>query len=114
MVNYAQATGDVDRLGRLSKKCKNCDSGLRFIEDVYADGGQIRGGIATPTRFETSFINMRGEQWAVVDSALKLTPQVVDAAGSTKDARYPGGERSVRLYLEPDAETWTLRSLGTR
>lgn len=114
MVNYAQATGDVEGLKVLATRCLNCDTGVHSIEAAYEDGGEIRGGTGTVDRFDTKFIDRGRKMWAIVECRLSLTPQVVDMPGSGKDQRYPGGPSEIRMYLQPSADAWTVRSVGKR
>lgn len=45
LVNYAQATGDVRRLRRVSgPRCDGCRSGIAGIDKLYRDGGRLEGG----------------------------------------------------------------------
>lgn len=45
VVNYAQHTGDVGPLTRISEdNCAGCNGGIRYITKVYGRGGRIIGG----------------------------------------------------------------------
>jgi len=45
LVNYAQATGDVRRLRRVSgPRCRGCKAGIRGIKTLYRSGGHTEGG----------------------------------------------------------------------
>jgi len=45
LINYAQATGDVEALAAVeADSCKSCVLGREFFESVYAMGGRIEGG----------------------------------------------------------------------
>ncbi|MBA2953382.1 hypothetical protein HZF07_06625 [Nocardioides sp. CGMCC 1.13656] len=113
-VNFAQATGDVEDLSRLSTKCVNCDNGIEFIKSVYSDGGTIDGGDGKPTHIETRFTNLQGEWWAIVDCTVALTPQDVDASGTEHDEHYAGGQRAIRMYLQPSEGSWVVRTMSFR
>lgn len=46
LINYAQVTGDVRALKRVSAPgCRGCAEGTVGIENVYSDGGHVEGGI---------------------------------------------------------------------
>ncbi|GAB3197250.1 hypothetical protein GCM10027062_08580 [Nocardioides hungaricus] len=112
MVNYAQLTGDVEPLRPLGYKCINCENGIEFIEGIYSKGGEIRGGDGTPSKLDTTFTNVQGDLLAVVDSVLVLTPQDVDVPGKAKDKHYKGGDREIRMYLQPESGSWVVRTMG--
>lgn len=45
LINYAQVTGDVKALKRVSARgCAGCSAGYEAIRDLYAGGGHIVGG----------------------------------------------------------------------
>jgi hypothetical protein len=114
MVNYAQATGDVHGLQELDSKCQACDNGVDFVRNAYGNGGEIRGGSGKPGQFKTVFINRGGEQWAVVECRVLTSKQTVDLPGTDNDQHFPGGATNIRVYLQPRAGSWTVRSLATR
>ena len=111
-VNYAQATGNTDALRALGDNCVNCDNSVDFIEEVYGGGGHIRGGQGTPTDVDVSFTELQNEWSAIVDFVLTLTPQDVDLPGEADDKHYKGGEREIRMYLQPADGSWVVRTMG--
>ncbi|MBI2245838.1 MAG: hypothetical protein HYU55_18475 [Nocardioides sp.] len=113
MVNYAQATGDVRGLKGLATKCINCDNGVDFIANAYDKGGEIRGGEGTVSRLETHFVKRADGWWVIAECRVALTRQVVDLPGAGHDQRYEGGSADIRLYLQPIADGWTIRSVAT-
>ncbi len=113
MVNYAQATGDVDGLSGLATRCINCDDGVEFIEKAYGKGGEIRGGEGTVSHLETHFVKRSDGWWAIVECRVQLTRQVVDFPGDARDQHYDGGSTDIRLYLQPLTKSWTIRSVAT-
>jgi hypothetical protein len=45
LINYAQATGDVNALSAVEDRaCKSCASVRRALRDIYNSGGHIEGG----------------------------------------------------------------------
>lgn len=45
LINYAQVTGDVRALKRVSgPNCDGCNGGIRAITEVYENGGRAEGG----------------------------------------------------------------------
>jgi hypothetical protein len=45
LVNYAQVTGDVKALKKVSgKTCEGCGKGIAVVEDLYSAGGRAEGG----------------------------------------------------------------------
>ncbi|MDI6911311.1 DUF6318 family protein [Nocardioides sp.] len=114
MVNYAQATGDVAGLKALATRCINCDNGIDFITNAYDKGGQIRGGDGTVSRLETHFVKRTDGWWAITECHVALTEQVVDLPGDAHDEHYGGGSSDIRLYLQPIADGWTIRSVATQ
>jgi hypothetical protein len=112
-VNYAQETGDVAALKRLSVKCAGCDAGVRSITDTYHNNGEIRGGTGSVHELQTGFIHRKPTDWAVVQCSVFTSPQIVDLPGTHDDRRYPRGHTDVRLLLEPHEGAWVIRSLVT-
>ncbi|TQK70753.1 DUF6318 family protein [Nocardioides sp. SLBN-35] len=50
LVNYAQVTGDVKALKKVSgPNCERCDAGIDGIKQVYRAGGHITDGQYTPS-----------------------------------------------------------------
>lgn len=50
LINYAQVTGDVKALRKVSApQCTGCSAGIKGIRDVYGSGGHVEGGEYTVT-----------------------------------------------------------------
>jgi hypothetical protein len=111
MVNYAQETGDVDGLRRLSRNCQNCDAGAKSIEDTYAADGVIGGGANRADHFDTIFLDRPAGDWAIVEFGLTTAEQHIDRPGSDDDSDFPGGRTDIRMILQPSGDAWIVRSV---
>lgn len=111
MVNYAQATGDVDGLRALGLRCVTCDRGIDSIVEVYEAGGSIRGGVGTVLDPTGVLVGRTGKR-VVVDFTLQNTKQVVDYPGDQRDEVYPSGSLDYRLLVQRSPSEWRARFLG--
>jgi len=111
MVNYAQATGDLDGLQSLADaSCAACREGTSYLERVFSDGGEISGGAATVRVRTTGFVKDQGRSNAVVVFDVSSTRQRVDYPGDRRDESYPGGVTRLSAILIPHAGTWLMSS----
>ena len=114
MVNYAQRTGNIERLIAIADRCVNCDNGVQSIRDTYQAEGVIRGGIGSVAQLDTTFLDRPDGDWAVVEYRLHTTEQEIDLPGQEDDKQFPGGSTDLRMILEPISDGWLVRSLVTR
>ena len=64
LINYAQVTGDVRAIKRVSfPSCDACANGAKFVHDIYAEGGFIDGASYTVSEVLVDLVtNSRGVQ----------------------------------------------------
>ncbi|MBS4752250.1 hypothetical protein KG112_05440 [Nocardioides sp. zg-ZUI104] len=117
LVNYAQATGDVDRMRAVSATtCSGCSGIADALEQLYADGGHLEGGEHTPnlgaaTKIKTSDKSVFGYRIKVV---VTYPSQVVVSADNARDERR-AGEASFMAYVQwIDGGRWRLDILDAQ
>ncbi|MDN4174422.1 DUF6318 family protein [Nocardioides sp. SOB77] len=90
LADYAQATGDVRPLKKVSAaECAPCTSGRKAISAVYDDGGQIEGGETTVNILETKRVRLREGPAFQVLARVKNQAQRIDLPGDSKDGEFP-------------------------
>ena len=112
MVNYAQATGDVRALTKLSEDCPACRGGVTFIKQVYARGGRLTGGVGRIHDARVGILKGPPAKRLVVHFRLENTTQVEDYPGSRRDKTYPGGTIDFQVMLESVGRGWTVVYMG--
>ncbi|WP_296607448.1 DUF6318 family protein [Nocardioides sp.] len=112
MVNYAQATGDVEGVRDLAPQCGTCDAAINYIVDVYDRGGRIEGGEGRFRHLRANFLDHEGGVRALVRGDLASAEQRVDLPGSRNDQSFPGGTLPFELLLEAGADGWTVLTMG--
>jgi hypothetical protein len=109
MVNYAEQTGDLAAVKRLSSDdCVACRSGLKYLEGVFTDGGEIKGGDQTVSHPSTSFANNDGVQEATVQFDLTSTRQTVDYPSDADDKVFDAGTISLLAVLARSGNGWRM------
>lgn len=109
MVNYAQATGDVEGLREVSSPtCVACQGGIDGLNEVFDNGGSISGGTGRVSDVDVGFIKERGSTQAIVEFVLSTSRQVVDYRGTKDDVVYPAGRSEMRAALTPAAGSWAM------
>ena len=109
MADYAQATGDVSGLGRLAAaECIQCTAGQEFVSDVYARGGEIRGGTTSPTNPKAVALNANDGAAFQVRMKLRTERQVVDLVGEKDDTIHPASTVSMQMVVERAGQRWVV------
>jgi hypothetical protein len=107
MADYAQNTGDVAGLRKLSaQSCVACRAGMEFIEQVYAEGGSISGGETRTSGFETAQIKFRGNTAFQVKLDVENADQVVDRGGAGKDETFPADVVRANFVVSSENGPW--------
>ena len=76
LINYAQATGDVDILeGVEDPGCESCANGRNALAKIYSAGGKITGGKLS-FRFTSAAPSPRYRGW-LISGSLHFAPQIV-------------------------------------
>jgi hypothetical protein len=112
MVNYAQATGDVEGLEGLASRCGTCDAAVDYIKNIYGRGGRIEGGKGRFRQLKTNFLDHDGSTRALVRGDLVSSRQRVELPGSKHDESYPGGTLPFEVLLERTSDGWTVLTMG--
>ncbi len=106
LLNYAQATGDVDGLREASSpRCRSCSTTTRRLAELYKGGGSLDGG---ELRFidDLTSHNAAEETW-LVTARVEYAPQVVhNIDGSTLNLE--GGTRAHDFVVRFQDSRWTV------
>ncbi|MEQ7848785.1 DUF6318 family protein [Nocardioides kribbensis] len=101
LVNYATATGDIDPLrASTAPNCAACSGGAEALDQIYAQDGEIDGGVATLERASARTVKIGDDVRYLVEADVTTEPQVVTYPEGEVD-RYPGGTVSYQFFLEP-------------
>lgn len=116
LINYAQATGDVKALKRVSgPRCAGCTSGITAIQGHYNSGGQIEGGdYAVEILKINELKDPSGKRFAFeakVDA--RNTDQLITNSDGSKD-REPAGHTTAVVAAIWAAERWRLEAMEIR
>ena len=113
MVNYAQATGDVESLLELADQhCRACRGGAHFLADTYERGGHIYGGKGEVSVRSTGFVRDHGGWSAVVEFDVTSTRQRIDLPGHSEDKVVPAGTIPLRAVLDRTDDGWVMSYWG--
>lgn len=109
MADYAQNTGDVAGLRRLSaESCVACRAGLEFIEKVYAEGGSISGGETRTSKFDTARVSFRGDDAFQVKLDVANADQVVDRGETGEDETFPADMVRANFVVSSEGGAWVV------
>ncbi|GCD91451.1 DUF6318 family protein [Nocardioides sp. LS1] len=109
MVNYAQFTGDLDALEQLGEDgCAACNGGVKFLRNVYAKGGTVKGGRSTVSELHATRLSVGNHDAYEVTFKLANTLQVIDYEGDKDDQRYPAAIVSGQFVVDPATPGWSV------
>lgn len=111
VVTYAQQTGDLKLLRNISSpSCAQCDGGADWVQDVYADGGEIRGGDYSVSLGAVSGIGDKDGALAYeVEAEVRNTKQrVLDRAGKVVERHRASTVAYKFLVARVGGTTWRL------
>lgn len=110
LVNYAQATGDVKALKRVSgPNCRRCMAGIEGIDDLYGEGGHLTNADYRATVLSLKEVNVdSGDAYAFesrtdVSNAAHVS---VDANGN--EEKFEASTLTYLLYLLWIDDHWRL------
>jgi hypothetical protein len=105
LINYAQATGDVDSFTEVdSPECRSCATARRALTDIYGAGGHIEGG---ELRATIQSVAPRPDLRArTVFASVTYGPQQVVSATKTRSLK--GGKTVMTLVVRHDAGGWVM------
>lgn len=115
LINYAQVTGDVKALKRVSAGgCAGCTAGYKSVRELYAAGGHIVGG-----EYEVTFLRLNeldGPASSYLFEALlraaNQAQTVHNADGSIQ--RYNATSRKVAVAASWSREAWRMEVMDPR
>ncbi|TWG95919.1 hypothetical protein L615_004600000140 [Nocardioides sp. J9] len=111
LINYAQVTGDVKALKRVSgPNCAGCQSGIKGIREHYRSGGKVLGGehkidLEKLNRLSTSSGDALGFHGIV---SATHSGQTIVAPDGSEDVRDAGTDRFDLYLLWRDSAGWRL------
>ncbi|WP_235319294.1 DUF6318 family protein [Pimelobacter simplex] len=111
LVNYAQATGDVRRLRRVSgPRCAACSDFISRVLEQYQSGGRIVGGTNSVTiddlsEVTTSTASAFGFK---VTATVSYDAQTIVAHDGDQDKRSPGSDVFTAYLLWVESKRWRL------
>lgn len=109
VVKHAETTAEVETLETLmSPQCQGCAGGLKFLRDVFKNGGEIRGGNVTLSNFEVK--ELEGGPAALFEVRVDVisTRQVVSYAGDSDDQVFPAGTVRDRFIVVKHNGHWLM------
>ena len=117
LINYAQATGDVKGLKRVSApSCEGCNAGIDGVRDHYRSGGRVIGGahrIAVESLAELSTSSGDADGFHGVVRA-SHDDQTIVASDRAADVRGPGSDTFDVYLLWLEKTGWRLDVMEVR
>lgn len=111
LINYAQVTGDVKALKRVSgSSCEGCNAGINGIREHYRTGGRVSGGahrveVKSLSELSTNSGSAYGFHGVVRASH---ADQTIISSDGTEDVRGPGSDTFDVYLLWLEANGWRL------
>jgi hypothetical protein len=106
LINYAQATGDVDPLREAeTSECDSCAKVRQSIEQIYRTGGTITGGAWHPA-INSALHNSDGS-W-LVTGYITFDPQKVTRSSGGPTEANEGGAATTHLTVKHIATHWKV------
>ena len=98
LINYAQATGDLDVLaGVEDRDCESCANGRDALAKIYDAGGVIKGGELS-FRFTSAAPSARYQGW-LVSGSLHFAPQTVAREAGATPEDLSGGTTPANAFV---------------
>lgn len=116
LINYAQVTGDVKALKRVSgPRCKGCNSGISAIRDHYASGGRIEGGEYAVEILKINELRDPAGSGFAYEAKLdaRNVNQLIVNGDGTED-REPAGQTTAVVAAVWISEHWRLEAMEIR
>lgn len=108
LVDFAQASGDVDALASVSlPSCEACEGGMASIEKTYDQGGSIEGGEATVRELSAKPVQRGDDVVFEVQVRVVTTRQQVRVPGK-KPSTYPPGDTRLQFIVEQVDGAWKV------
>lgn len=116
LINYAQVTGDVTALKRVSgSKCEGCTAGINAIRDHYASGGRIEGGEYAIVIAKINELRNPSGSGLAFEAKINArnAAQTIIASDGTRKHQSPGRSTLVVATLW-DSKGWRLEVMESR
>ncbi len=111
MVNYAQATGDLDGLESMTdQSCTACRGGLAALRRIFARDGRVTGGVNSLSRVRGG--HLQGDERLAVWFDLSTTRQLINYPGDRKDEVYRVATAKLMTVLRRDQGQWVIEYWG--
>lgn len=110
LINYAQVTGDVTALKRVSgPNCDGCNAGIEGIRKIYDDGARVRGGEHTVAIKEIKKLKSRSGNARAFEAVVTATHegQTIIPSEGPDDVRGPGAD-IFDVYVLWVSNAWRL------
>jgi len=106
LVNYAQATGDVDALSTVEDpNCKSCTKGREYLSRIYGSGGHIVGGTWSVRHVSAK---KSGENWAVTARGDFASSDTFASRGA--DPQHANGGPAPTNFIVWHSAEWKVRA----
>jgi hypothetical protein len=106
LINYAQATGDVEVLsGVEDASCRSCTQGRTYLASIYGAGGHVAGGEWT---IRHASAKSSGENWAVTVTG-DFAPSDVFSAPTAEPSHATGGP-TLTNFVVWHSDDWKVRT----
>lgn len=116
LINYAQVTGDVKALERVSgPSCDGCRGGIDAIDAVYQNGGHAEGGAYTAVVESLQRTKFSSRGALAFDGLVRVQNerQVISRADGTSHTLAPT-QNSIKIYLLWVRSSWRMDVLVVR
>jgi len=111
MVNYAQATGDVEGLrGLTDESCTACGGGLDALQKIFRQDGRVTGGINSLSKIHVG--RLQNDDRVTVWFELSTTRQLIDYPGNRRDEIYRPAKVTLMTVLRRDGGQWVIEYWG--
>ncbi|WP_157514856.1 DUF6318 family protein [Nocardioides sp. J54] len=113
LINYAQVTGDVKALKRVSGPgCNGCDIGISAVSDHYARGGHIEGGDYAVSIVKINQLKDPNLEALAFEAKLRARnePQVI-THGDGAEERHKAGQSTALVAVLWTDKGWRLEAM---
>ncbi|KRB73040.1 hypothetical protein ASE01_19895 [Nocardioides sp. Root190] len=115
LINYAQVTGDVKALKKVSgPNCTGCSAGLKGISEVYREGGRVEGGEYSVQIKKLNELDGPSTTY-LLEALLTADNQaqtIVNADGSEHRSR--AGSADIAVAVSWSAAAWRMEVMDPR
>ncbi|MEV5001849.1 DUF6318 family protein [Nocardioides sp. LML1-1-1.1] len=116
LINYAQVTGDVKGLEKVSgPSCDGCKAGIDGIVKIYRGGGQVSGSLERISVDDLKSLTSKSSNAVAFHGVVTAShgSQTVTDGDGAKETRGPGSD-TFDVYLLWVAKSWRLDVMAIR